>query len=164
MTITQSSTVPLRVNGVEHAITAPALTTLLTVLRDELALTGTKRGCNQGVCGACTVLIDGEPMRACLSVAANCSGQDITTIEGLDEKGKLTAIQQALIDTGAVQCGFCTAGMVLTAHAMLNHSNTTQVDDIRRALSGNLCRCSGYKKLIDAIVSVAQRNTQGATQ
>jgi carbon-monoxide dehydrogenase small subunit len=146
----------LSINGREREVLAPALATLLTVLRDECGLTGAKRGCNQGVCGACTVLVDGEPVRACLSVAANCEGRDITTVEGLAVGGALAPVQQAMIDTGAVQCGFCTSGMVLTAHALLQSNAAPSADDVRTALSGNLCRCSGYRKLVDAVLRAAE--------
>lgn len=143
--------VSIVVNGHEKLVSGGSFETLLTVLRDQLGLTGTKRGCNQGVCGACTVLVDGEPMRSCLSLAANCATRRIDTVEGLAVNGKLVAIQQALIDENAVQCGFCTSGMVLTAHAFLKEHPSPSIDEIRTALSGNLCRCSGYRKIIDAV-------------
>lgn len=127
--------------------------TLLTVLRDGLQLTGAKRGCNQGVCGACTVLIDGRPMRACLSLAHNCVDQEITTIEGAEA---VTAkLQAAFAETGAVQCGFCTPGMMLAASALLRDNPRPTTEEIRAALSGNLCRCSGYRKIIDAVKRAA---------
>ncbi|MEZ5667651.1 MAG: (2Fe-2S)-binding protein [Alphaproteobacteria bacterium] len=146
------ASVVLRVNGRTHAVAAPAPTTLLTVLRDDLGLTGAKRGCNQGVCGACTVLVDGDPVRACLSVAANCEGQDITTVEAVAAAGVLAPVQQALVDTGAVQCGFCTSGVIMTAYALLRDNRRPDVDTVRAALSGNLCRCSGYTKIVDAVL------------
>lgn len=153
-----TSTIPvkLRINGEDRELEAAPHKTLLNVLRDDEALTGTRKGCNQGVCGACTVLLDGEPVRSCLSIAANCTGREITTIEGLAANGELTAIQRAMIETGAVQCGFCTSGMVLSAHALLSSNPSPDVDDIRNALSGNLCRCSGYKKIVDAVLHAAK--------
>ncbi|MBW7851328.1 MAG: (2Fe-2S)-binding protein [Rhodospirillales bacterium] len=147
------TTVALRINGVEHSVAADGRRTLLEVLRDELGLTGAKRGCNQGVCGACTVLLDGRPVRACLSLAAACAGHEITTVEGLTEGNELTPVQQAFVEHGAVQCGFCTPGMVLTATALLKENPKPNVAEVRTALSGNLCRCSGYRKIVDAVVA-----------
>ena len=147
--------VTLMINGRERRVSVDPTTTLLTVLRDQLALTGAKRGCNQGVCGACTVMLDGEPARACLSLAANCEGRAVTTVEGLSPGGALTPLQQAIIDRGAVQCGFCTAGMVITAQAFLRRNSAPSVQDVREALSGNICRCSGYRKIIEAVCQAA---------
>lgn len=147
--------IELEVNGVSRAVPGRGDKTLLTALRDDLGLTGAKRGCNQGVCGACTVLVDGEPMRACLSLAANCAGHSVTTVEGLSHNGALTPIQQALIDANAVQCGFCTSGMIMTAHAFLRRNTAPTADEVRTALSGNLCRCSGYRKIVDAVLLAA---------
>ncbi|MDF1747929.1 MAG: (2Fe-2S)-binding protein [Alphaproteobacteria bacterium] len=152
-----SQPVTLTVNGKTSDVSCGATTTLLTVLRDTLALTGSKRGCNQGVCGACTVLVDGAPMRSCLTLAANIEGQNITTIEGLPEGGDLKPIQQAIIDSDAVQCGFCTSGMILTAHEFLQRNSNPSIDEIRTALSGNICRCSGYRKIVDAVALAASR-------
>ncbi len=149
--------VTLRVNGAERPVAAVApWTTLLTVLRDELGLTGAKRGCNQGVCGACTVTIDGEPVRSCLSLALNCAERDITTVEGLAPAGALAPVQQALAEGNAVQCGFCTPGILISAHALLRRNAPLSVDDVRVGLSGNLCRCSGYKKIVEAIVRASE--------
>ncbi len=150
-----SETLSLTVNGAERTVDAPAPATLLTVLRDQLGLTGAKRGCNQGVCGACTVLVDGAPVRACLSLAANCADRDITTIEGLAVDGALAPVQQAFVETGAVQCGFCTSGVLLAAHAFLRSNRRPSADDVRQALSGNLCRCSGYTKIVEAVLQAA---------
>lgn len=144
--------IELAVNGTRRRVTWRGDKTLLTALRDDLGLTGSKRGCNQGVCGACTVLLDGDPVRACLSLAANCDGYEITTIEGLAQDGALTPIQQAMMDMGAVQCGFCTSGVIMTAHAFLKRNTKPTADDVRTALSGNLCRCSGYRKIVDAVL------------
>lgn len=144
----------LLVNGKVVATRAPAFHTLLEVLRDRLGLTGAKRGCNQGVCGACTVLSDGYPVRACLSLAIDCQGRSITTVEGLASGRTLHRVQQAFIEVGAVQCGFCTSGMVLSAVALLDGNPHPTVDEIRAGLAGNLCRCSGYRKIIDAVLAV----------
>lgn len=149
--------VMLRVNGADRPVAAVApWTTLLTVLRDELGLTGAKRGCNQGVCGACTVMIEGEPVRSCLSLAANCTNRDITTVEGLAPAGSLAPVQQALAEGNAVQCGFCTPGILISAHALLRRNAPLTVDDVRAGLSGNLCRCSGYKKIVEAVVRASE--------
>ena len=145
----------LMVNGrVRELLVAPH-TTLLSVLREQLALRGCKRGCNQGVCGACTVLLDGEPVRACLSLAANCENRDITTVEGLGNNGAPAAVQRAMVEANAVQCGFCTSGVLLSAKAFLDTNPSPSIDEVRTALSGNLCRCSGYKKIVDAVMLAA---------
>lgn len=145
----------LQVNGEALGIRADAGDTLLEVLRSQLGLTGAKRGCNQGVCGACTVLLDGVPVRACLTLAANVGERAVTTIEGVARNGTLTAIQQALIDGGAIQCGFCTPGIVMTLEALLRDRPHPTREDIRHALSGNLCRCSGYVKIVEAAARAA---------
>ncbi len=141
----------LEINGTAREVEAQPWETLLEVLREQLGLLGAKRGCNQGVCGACTVLIDGRPMRGCLSLAVNCTGREIITIEGLADGDALAPVQQAFVDTGAVQCGFCMAGMLLAAHALLAEIPDPSVEEVRAGLAGNLCRCSGYVKLIDAV-------------
>ncbi len=141
----------LSVNGADHPVAAPAEATLLEVLRTGLALTGTKRGCDQGVCGACTVLADGEPVRACLMLAATCEGSEITTVEGLSPDGDLNELQEAFVAEGAIQCGFCSPGMLLSVTALLNESPNATVAEIREAISGNLCRCSGYTKIVEAV-------------
>jgi aerobic-type carbon monoxide dehydrogenase small subunit (CoxS/CutS family) len=145
------------VNGAERSCRAGVSTTLLEVLRDQLGLTGTKRGCNQGVCGACSVMVDGRPARACLTLAADCADRQVTTIEGLGTPARPNAVQQALIESGAVQCGFCTPGMVVAATALLNEHPDADVETIRRGLSGNLCRCSGYRKIVEAVRLAASR-------
>jgi carbon-monoxide dehydrogenase small subunit len=124
------------------------------VLRDSLHLNGAKRGCNYGVCGACTVLIDGKPGRSCLALALNCEGRSVTTIEALEVDGRLHPVQQALLDHGAVQCGFCTPAIALTAKALLDVNPHATREEIRAALSGNLCRCSGYASIVEAILSL----------
>jgi carbon-monoxide dehydrogenase small subunit len=141
----------LRVNGASRAAPADGADTLLSVLRDRLGLTGTKRGCNQGVCGACTVLVDGAAVRSCLSLALDCDGRDITTIEGLERDRIGAALQDAFAESGAVQCGFCTPGMLVSARGLLAETPAPTDDEIRAGLSGNLCRCSGYRKIIDAV-------------
>ncbi len=143
--------VALQVNGSVHRLFVQPWHTLLHVLRDEIGLTGAKRGCNQGVYGACSVLIDGEVMRGCLSLAVNCTGREITTIEGLAPSGELSPVQQAFLDAGAVQCGFCMPGMIIASTALLRRDRALSDDDIRDGLSGNLCRCSGYIKVIEAV-------------
>ena len=141
----------LAINGRARSVRARPTATLLTVLRDEFRLTGAKRGCNQGICGACTVLIDGKPMRSCLSLAVNVVGRQVTTIEALVQKEELSALQNALHECGAVQCGFCMSGMLVSAAALLQQNARPTMDEARAALSGNLCRCSGYIKILEAV-------------
>ena len=145
----------LTVNGRARAVRVAPAHTLLEVLRDQLGLTGAKRGCNQGVCGACTVLLAGRPVRGCLSLALNCADQPVTTIEGLATGRQLSPLQQAVIESGAVQCGFCIAGILLSATALLQANPRPSTDEVRASLSGNLCRCSGYRKIIDAVQRAA---------
>jgi carbon-monoxide dehydrogenase small subunit len=157
--------VTLTING-EAARTDAALEdTLLTVLRDKLHLTAAKRGCNQGVCGACTVSIDGHTMRSCLSLALNCEGADVRTLEGLNERPAMRALQDAFADKGAFQCGFCTPGMLVSAHALLEKNPDPDDAAIRTALSGNLCRCTGYVKIIEAVrqAAAALRGVEAAS-
>ena len=146
-----SQPITLQINGESIELLAPVGQTLLEVLRDKLFLTGTKRGCNQGVCGACTVLRDGVPTRACLTLAADCADFEITTIEGLAKPGETHPVQQAFAEVSAPQCGFCMSGMVLVARTLLDENPHPNRDEIREALSGNLCRCTGYIKIIEAI-------------
>lgn len=133
--------------------------TLLDLLREQLNLTGTKKGCDHGDCGACTVLMDGQPVNSCLVLAAEVDGRDITTIEGLIQGDKLHPVQQAFVDHNAIQCGFCTPGMILTAFALLKENANPTEDEIRQYLQGNLCRCTGYKKIVQAIRTVATGST-----
>ena len=144
----------LTVNGQTHQAFVRPTDTLLHVLRDEFRLTGTKRGCNQGICGACTVMVDGKIVRGCLSIAANCTDREITTIEGIAADGNMSPIQQAFLESGAAQCGFCTPGMVMAATALARTNEKLSDDQIREGLSGNLCRCSGYIKIVDAVWTV----------
>ncbi|MCW5771471.1 MAG: (2Fe-2S)-binding protein [Rhodospirillaceae bacterium] len=151
-----SAPLSLSVNGQTRQVQAGLTDTLLTVLRDQLLLTAAKRGCNQGVCGACTVMIDGKPQRACLTLAANCEGAQITTVEGLRRDPAMNRLQRAFEATGAVQCGFCTAGMLVSAHWLIEQGAAADPDRIRAGLSGNLCRCTGYRKIIDAVAQAAE--------
>ena len=128
---------------------------LVEVLRDDLELTGTKRGCDVGVCGLCTVLIDGKAANACLTLAVKAQGKKITTIEGLAKGGQLDPLQEAFVNHGAIQCGYCTPGMVLAAKALLNENPNPTEEDVRQGLLGNLCRCTGYVKIIEAVLSAA---------
>jgi aerobic-type carbon monoxide dehydrogenase small subunit (CoxS/CutS family) len=148
--------VTLNVNGEARVLRVSPTTTLLEALRDGLALTGAKRGCNQGVCGACTVLLDGLPVRGCLTLAVAVEGRAITTIEGLAPPGELGRVQQALHDAGAIQCGFCTPGVVLAIEATLRETPAADEDALREALSGNLCRCSGYVKILEGARRAAE--------
>ena len=131
--------------------------TLLDVLRDELELTGTKRGCGEGECGACSVLLDGKLVNSCLVLAIECEGSEILTIEGLEADGRLHPIQKAFVECGAIQCGFCTPGMIMATYALLEANPSPTEDEVKRGLEGNLCRCTGYRKIVDAVLSVAQR-------
>jgi len=138
--------------------------TLLEVLRDQLQLTGSKKGCNQGVCGACTVMIDNELARACLSLAINCTDREIITIEGISDEGQPSVLQQAFIDAGAVQCGFCTSGMIVSANKLLHTNPNPDLNEIRQGLSGNVCRCSGYRKIINAVQNAAGDQPSGRSE
>jgi len=129
--------------------------TLLDVLRDQLELTGAKKGCDRGDCGACTVLLDGKPIVSCTTLAVQAHGRRVTTIEGLMLDGQPHPLQQAFVDVGAVQCGFCTPGMVLAAKSLLDENPSPTEDDVREAIAGNLCRCTGYAKILKAVLSVA---------
>jgi carbon-monoxide dehydrogenase small subunit len=126
---------------------------LLDVLREDLHLTGTKEGCGEGECGACSVLIDGEVVDSCLVAVGQVEGREVTTVEGLADGGRLTALQQAFIEHGAAQCGICTPGMLLAAHVLLQEATRLDADAVREGLAGNLCRCTGYTKIIDAVLS-----------
>ena len=145
----------LRVNGEEREVLTESHRTLLEVLREDLGLTGTKRGCDLGACGACTVLIDGRPTLSCLALAVRVQGKEITTIEGLAQEGQLHPLQKSFVEKGAVQCGFCTPGMILTAKAFLDEHPNPSEPDVKKAISGNLCRCTGYVKIVEAILAVA---------
>lgn len=142
-------------NGEKTQVGAPADITLLQLLRDRLALTGTKDGCGTGECGACTVLMDGEPVNSCLVLAAQVDGHEILTVEGLATEGKLHPLQQAFVEVGAVQCGYCTPGMLLSAKALLDQNPNPTEGEIREAISGNLCRCTGYSRIVAAVQRAA---------
>jgi carbon-monoxide dehydrogenase small subunit len=146
----------LTVNGAEHAVPADSRDTLLELLRDRLRLTGAKEGCGNGNCGTCTVLFDGAPVNACLVLAQEAAGHAILTIEGLARGPDLHPLQQALIDAGGVQCGFCTPGILLAATALLSDNQEPSEQEIRRAIAGNLCRCTGYGKIVTAIAAAAR--------
>jgi carbon-monoxide dehydrogenase small subunit len=138
-------------NGKETALTTPANRRLLDVLREDFALTGTKEGCGIGECGACTVLVDNKAVNSCLILAGQVNGSDIMTVEGLAKKGTLHPLQENFLKHGAVQCGFCTPGMLMSAYALLNENPHPSEEEIKEAIAGNLCRCTGYKQIIEAI-------------
>jgi carbon-monoxide dehydrogenase small subunit len=143
------------VNGVQEQLDVPSNLTLLQMLRETLALTGTKNGCGAGECGACTVLMDGEPVNACMVLAVEAGGSQIVTVEGLAHDAQLDVLQQAFVDEGGVQCGFCTPGMLISAHALLNRNPHPSEAEIREALVGNLCRCTGYVRIVKAVQKAA---------
>lgn len=145
------TTISLNVNGEDYSIRVSDNRTLLQAIRDDLGLTGTKEGCGVGECGACTVLVDGQPVNSCLVLAVEMDGREISTVEGLARDGALDPLQQAFIEEGAVQCGFCTPGMLMTAKGLLNKNPAPTEDEIRSAIEGNLCRCTGYEPIIRAI-------------
>jgi len=149
--------IELRVNGDTYAVLVSSNQTLLEVLREKMGLMGTKRGCDLGACGACTVLIDGEGYLSCITLALDAVGKEITTIEGLSQEGELHPLQMAFVDNGAIQCGFCTPGMILTAKAILDEEKRPTEETIKKKMAGNLCRCTGYKKIVEAVSSVAEQ-------
>jgi aerobic-type carbon monoxide dehydrogenase small subunit (CoxS/CutS family) len=145
----------LAVNGIEYPVDVEPHRSLLWTLRTELGLTGSKEGCDDSECGACMVLIDGRPVNSCSYLALQADGREITTIEGLAEDGELNPLQQAFLHAGGVQCGFCTPGMLISATALLRENASPTEDEVRLALSGNLCRCTGYQKIVAAVLSAA---------
>jgi carbon-monoxide dehydrogenase small subunit len=151
--------IQLTVNGEPVEAAVDPNRTLVQFLREDLELTGTKHGCGLGDCGACTVLLDGKPVNSCLVLAVQANGRSVLTIEGLAENGKLHPIQQAFVDKGAIQCGFCTPGMILSAKALLDTNTKPSEIEIRTAISGNLCRCTGYQKIVQAIQAAAETMT-----
>lgn len=151
--------IELSVNGVLHEILVKPQELLLDVLRDHLGLTGAKEGCGLGSCGACTVLLDGLPVLSCLTLVEAAVGKEITTIEGLAKEGELHPIQESFVQHGAIQCGYCSPGMIMTSKALLDQVPNPTRDEIRLAIAGNLCRCTGYQKIVDAIEAVASEAT-----
>jgi carbon-monoxide dehydrogenase small subunit len=149
--------ITLTVNGTTHRLEVGRRQTLLDVIREQLHLTGTKYGCGTGDCGTCMVLVDGEPTTSCNYLARRADGKQITTIEGLTQGEHLSPLQQAFVDAGAVQCGFCTPGMIITATALLRRNPNPSRDEIAQAFDGNLCRCTGYVKIVDAVELAARR-------
>jgi aerobic carbon-monoxide dehydrogenase small subunit len=149
------------INGRHYSLEVEPRKTLLAVLRDQLLLTGTKEGCGTGDCGACTVLLDGQPVTSCLMLAVEADGREVITIEGIASDGELHPVQQALLEVGGMQCGFCTPGFVLSAVALLEENPKPSVDEIRRALAGNLCRCTGYTKIVEGVQLAARRMRSG---
>ena len=151
----------LTVNGVGHELDVPANRTLFQLLREDLDLVGAKDGCRQGVCGSCTVLVDGVPIRSCLALAVRCGGRQVTTVEGLAIDGKLGRLQQEFVNAGAVQCGYCTPGMLMMATALLAENSTPTEEEVREALIGNLCRCTGYTRIIRAVLAASGNEDPG---
>jgi len=150
------SFIQLTVNGRSVEALVEPNRTLIQFLREDLGLTGTKHGCGLGDCGACTVILDGQPVNSCLVLAISANGREVLTIEGLAENGKLHPVQQAFVDKGSIQCGFCSPGMILSAKALLDTNPNPTEQEIRMAISGNLCRCTGYQKIVEAIGEAAK--------
>lgn len=148
--------IQLRVNGELHEVIVEPWRTLLEVIRDDIGLTGAKEACSTGECGACTVLLDGKPVNSCLLLAVEARGKDVLTIEGLSQGTRLHPLQDAFIRHGAIQCGFCTPGMLLSAKALLDNNPQPNEKEVREAIAGNLCRCTGYNKIVEAILEAAQ--------
>jgi carbon-monoxide dehydrogenase small subunit len=146
----------LNINNTDYVVEANSRQTLQDIIRDKLSLTGTKKGCDSGACGSCTVLMDGLAVKSCLILALQAEGRKILTIEGLAQNGMLHPLQNAFVEKWAIQCGYCTPGMILTAKALLDENPNPSEDEIRMYLAGNICRCTGYQKIIDAVTSVAQ--------
>lgn len=148
--------VTITVNGDQYDLLVPPLRRLVDVLREDLGITGTKKGCGAGECGACTVIMDGQPVNSCLVLAPQADGKSISTIEGLEkEDGTLDPVQESFVTKGAIQCGYCTPGMIMTAKALLKVNPRPTEEEIKDAISGNLCRCTGYQKIIDAVQDAA---------
>ncbi|NCF67139.1 MAG: 2Fe-2S iron-sulfur cluster binding domain-containing protein [Chloroflexi bacterium] len=151
--------VTMTINGEIEGATVPSQMTLLQMLREELAITGTKNGCAAGECGACTVVVNGEAVNSCLVLAVECDGADIMTVEGLAHDRRLDPLQQALIDAGGVQCGFCIPGVLISARVLLDHNPQPSEQEIREALVGNLCRCTGYVRIVEGVKEAARLGT-----
>ncbi len=163
MTKPTKKIISLNVNGYEYEIAVRPNKTLLEVLREDLLLMGTKEGCDDGSCGSCTVLLDGEPVRSCIFLAADAVGKQILTIEGMANDEELHPIQKAFVENGAIQCGYCAPGMILTAKALLEKNPNPTENEIKLAISGNLCRCTGYNKIVSAI-KIAGANIAGVVE
>ena len=148
--------ITVKVNGSQEMVNVPSNMTLMMMLRESLSLTGTKNGCSAGECGACTVLMNGEPVNSCMVLAVEADGQEITTIEGMAKDGQLDVVQQMIIEKGGVQCGFCTPGMLISARALLNRNPHPSEQDVVEALVGNLCRCTGYSRIIESVQAAAE--------
>ncbi|MDF3839256.1 (2Fe-2S)-binding protein [Cupriavidus basilensis] len=149
--------IELTVNGEAHSVDVPARRLLSDLLRDDLNLTGTKRGCETGICGACSVLVDGEVVKSCLMLAVQARGRDITTVEGLSAGGELHPLQQSFMECGGLQCGYCTPGFLMTSCAMLAHNPNPTEEEVRAGLNGNLCRCTGYVGIVESILCAAEK-------
>ena len=149
------------INGETHSVDAPAGRLLSDLLRDDLHLTGTKRGCETGVCGACSVLLDGEVVKSCLLLAVQVKGRSITTVEGLAQGDELHPLQKSFIECGGLQCGYCTPGMIMASCDLLKNSPTPGIEEVRRGLSGNLCRCTGYVQIVESIMHAAEEMNHG---
>jgi aerobic carbon-monoxide dehydrogenase small subunit len=160
----QSRTITLTVNGEDVRETVEVRTTLVDFLRDRLGLTGSHVGCEQGVCGACTVRLDGVTVRGCLTLAVQCAGSRVETIEGVSDSGEIVDLQEAFVRRNALQCGFCTPGMLLSAHELLAGGGMPSREEIRAHLSGNYCRCTGYQAIVDAVEAVARSRGARATR
>src|SRR5215470_2359477 len=161
LTAMNKELIELRVNGRTHEVAVEPSALLLDVLRQQLQLTGSKSGCDDSSCGACTVLVDGVAMMACTLLAASCEGQEITTIEGVSEHGSLAAIQKAYGDWGGAQCGYCTPGFIMAVKSLLASNPHPSEDEVKSALSGNLCRCTGYNQMYEAIKSAIEAEQKG---
>ena len=149
--------ITVTVNGLKEYVDVPSHMTLLGMLRDKLALTGTKNGCEAGECGACTVLVDGKPVNSCMMLAVEVDGRQVTTVEGLASEGQWSRLQEAFVEHNAVQCGFCTPGVLISAHALLERNPHPTEGETRAALVGNLCRCTGYLRIVQAVQTAADR-------
>jgi len=154
------SPITLQINGQDYDIFIEGRTRLLDAIREQCDLTGVKEGCSTGDCGACTVLADGKPIASCMTFAMAAQGKELMTIEGLAQNGQLHPLQEEFIEQGGLQCGICTPGMILSAKALLDENPNPTTDEIRFALAGNLCRCTGYQKIIEAVVAASERQAQ----
>ncbi|MBN4059089.1 (2Fe-2S)-binding protein [Endomicrobium sp. AH-315-J14] len=152
--------VELTINGEKRSVDLPPMTRLIDALRGPLGLTGTKEGCGEGECGSCAVLLDGDPVNACLVLIGQCDGRDVLTTEGLAEDGKLAPLQQCMSDFGGAQCGICTPGMLIAAEALLRRNAEPEATDIRKAIGGNLCRCTGYERIVQSILAAAKQRSE----